>query len=52
VKVGYTALQATLTASDWQTVGKEVVVTAKTTTLDYSSSSPAPSNLGRTDLLR
>jgi uncharacterized protein YfaS (alpha-2-macroglobulin family) len=34
VNVGYTALQATLSASDWQTVGKPVDVTVRTTTLD------------------
>jgi uncharacterized protein YfaS (alpha-2-macroglobulin family) len=34
VKLGYTALQAELSAADWQTAGKEVVVTPKTTTLD------------------
>src|SRR5207302_3970645 len=33
-KLGYTALAAQLTAADWQTAGKEVLVTAKTTTLD------------------
>jgi len=34
VNVGYTALQATLSASDWQISGKPVEVTVRTTTLD------------------
>ena len=34
IRVGYTALQATLTADDWQTVDKPVQVTIKTSTLD------------------
>ena len=34
VSVGYTALQATLTAQDWQTVDKPVAVGIRTATLD------------------
>ncbi|HPM81495.1 MAG TPA: alpha-2-macroglobulin family protein, partial [Candidatus Anammoximicrobium sp.] len=34
IRVGYTALQATLAANDWQTVDKPVQVTIKTATLD------------------
>jgi len=34
VQVGYTALQATLGAADWQTVDEPVQITIKTTTLD------------------
>ena len=34
IRVGYTALQATLTAADWQTADKPVRVTIKTATLD------------------
>jgi hypothetical protein len=34
INVGYTALQATLSAPDWLTSAKEVEVTARTTTLD------------------
>jgi uncharacterized protein YfaS (alpha-2-macroglobulin family) len=34
IRVGYTALQAALTADDWQTVDKPVQVTIKTSTLD------------------
>ena len=34
VNVGYTALQATLSASDWLTVGKPVEIKIQTTTLD------------------
>jgi hypothetical protein len=34
IRVGYTALQATLIADDWQTADKPVRVTIKTATLD------------------
>lgn len=34
IRVGYTALQATLAANDWQTVDKPVQLTIKTSTLD------------------
>jgi uncharacterized protein YfaS (alpha-2-macroglobulin family) len=34
VRVGYTALQASLTAEEWQTADKPVQMTIKTTTLD------------------
>ncbi len=34
IRVGYTALQATLAANDWQTVDKPVQLTIKTATLD------------------
>ena len=34
VQVGYTALQATLTANDWQSVDEAVQITIKTATLD------------------
>jgi hypothetical protein len=34
IRVGYTALQAALTADDWQTVDKPVQVTIKTSSLD------------------
>jgi uncharacterized protein YfaS (alpha-2-macroglobulin family)/tetratricopeptide (TPR) repeat protein len=34
VNVGYTALQATLSADDWQVAGKDVKLTVNTTTLD------------------
>jgi hypothetical protein len=34
IRVGYTALEATLSASDWQTIAKPVEVTVTTRTLD------------------
>ncbi|HYT89276.1 MAG TPA: MG2 domain-containing protein, partial [Gemmataceae bacterium] len=34
INVGYTALQASLTAADWQTKAKAVEISARTTTLD------------------